>query len=421
MVNANDYISISDSDTLQAAVNSRGKDGIVVIPPRESSIDPERDYWLLDRAVLLPENTTVILQNCKIKLSDKCRDNFFRTANCGLGIEFPEKVSNIHIKGEGFCELVGADNPRATGDGSKILANPCPYELEDLCRFADWIPQERKAPDTIDFWDRHNHSFGTDAGNEAESQYGDWRGIGILFANVSNFSVSGIKITESHGWAISLEECSFGHIEKIEFNACMSKIVNGLRSNMENQDGIDIRNGCHHITISDISGETGDDVIALTAIADEQYHPGGSFKTTHVMHNDWSRRDRNIHDITIRNVTAYSDLCFTVRLLPANAKIWNVVIDGIIDTTPDNHTHGGTLLLGEGDAGYGVNPVDGMRNISVSNIICNADRGVIIGGFLSDSAISNVICTRPGTKALIIERENGINNVALHNIVEPAE
>lgn len=173
MVNANDYISISDSDTLQAAVNSRGKDGIVVIPPRESSIDPERDYWLLDRAVLLPENTTVILQSCKIKLSDKCRDNFFRTANCGLGIEFPEKVSNIHIKGEGFCELVGADNPRATGDGSKILANPCPYELEDLCRFADWIPQERKAPDTIDFWDRHNHSFGTDAGNEAESQYGD--------------------------------------------------------------------------------------------------------------------------------------------------------------------------------------------------------------------------------------------------------
>ena len=43
--------------------------GIVVIPPRESGIEPERTYWRIDRAILIPENTTVVLQNCKIKLS----------------------------------------------------------------------------------------------------------------------------------------------------------------------------------------------------------------------------------------------------------------------------------------------------------------------------------------------------------------
>ena len=29
-----------------------------------------------------------------------------------------------------------------------------------------------------------------DAGKEGESQYGDWRGIGILLANVDKFSIS---------------------------------------------------------------------------------------------------------------------------------------------------------------------------------------------------------------------------------------
>ena len=61
------------------------------------------DYWLLDEAVLLPENTTVILRDVKIKLSDRCRDNFFRTANCGIGIDDVLPIKNVHIRGEGLC------------------------------------------------------------------------------------------------------------------------------------------------------------------------------------------------------------------------------------------------------------------------------------------------------------------------------
>ena len=99
MVNANDFLKGNDNDALDAAIAARGKDGIVVIPPREGA--DGRDYWLLDRAILLPENTTVILRNCKIKLSDKCRDNFFRSANCGLGVEENTPLSHIHICGEG--------------------------------------------------------------------------------------------------------------------------------------------------------------------------------------------------------------------------------------------------------------------------------------------------------------------------------
>ena len=129
MINLNDFHAPTDSEAFESALRALDADGILIVPPRRSRIEPERDYWLIDRAVLLPANTTVILQNAAIKLSDRCRDNFFRSANCGFGFPDPERISNIHIRGEGLCTLVGADHPRATGDGSKILA--CPYPKKD--------------------------------------------------------------------------------------------------------------------------------------------------------------------------------------------------------------------------------------------------------------------------------------------------
>ena len=124
----------------------------------------------------------------------------------------------------------------------------------------------------------------------------------------------------------------------------MARMIDGMLQNSENQDGIDLRNGCHDIVISDITGRTGDDIVALTAIArGDKIHPGGALRTTHVMHNDWSRRDRDIHDVIIRNVLGYSGggICFHVRLLPVESKIYNIVIDGVVDSSPEGFTDGG--------------------------------------------------------------------------------
>lgn len=410
MVFANDFRGKNDSEILNKAIQSRGPDGIVVISPR--TIDDSRDYWLIDNAILLPENTTVVLQNVKLKLSDRCRDNFFRTANCGLGIEDVIHIRNVHIRGEGICLLEGADHPRATGDSSKLIHAPCPHFPEDVCNVADWVPTERRFPDKLDFWDIHDHSYGTDAGKEGESQYGDWRGIGILFANTEDFSICGLRIKESHGWGISLEACSNGRIEKIDFDARMHKMIDGMHMNMENQDGIDIRNGCHHLVISDITGTTGDDVIALTAIADPgPYYPSGSLRTTHVMHNDWSRRERDIHDVIIRNVIAGSYLCWIIRLLPAMTHIYNIVIDGVVDT--NSRISNAAILLGDG-GGYAENLSDGMRNITISNVISNGAFAINVAGFLSDSVITNIINKNPAGE-IIGSGENGQNNVLISN------
>ena len=417
MINVNNYLKQNDNEAIEAAIAARGKDGIVVIPPRES--DDGRDYWLLDRAILLPSNTTVVLQSCKIKLSDACRDNFFRSANCGIGIEDIQPFSNIHIKGEGYCVLEGADHPRATGDGTKRLKNPCPFTPEDICRLGDWVPEERRTPDKITFADRHGCSFGTDAGKEGEVQKGDWRGIGILLARVDHFSISGITVRESHGWAISLEDCSFGTIEKIEFDARMNKVIDGLLQNMENQDGIDLRNGCHDITIQDITGETGDDVVALTAIVPNKsvYRPSGILGTTHVMHNDYTRRDPDIYNVTIRNVRAYSSLCYLVRLLPCNCQIRNVVIDGVIDTSPEGVVCGG-IFLGEKDAAYGNNLPGSLQNVTISNVIYNnVKKAVRVDGYLQNSTITNVIATNSKYPAVSYLRDGGLQNVQISNVV----
>lgn len=413
MVNVNEYNGYSDNEIIDNAIRNKTGDGIVIIPPRNSSTEPERDWWLLDRSIIIPENTTIVLQNCKIKLSDNCRDNFFRTANCGIGISYPEEIKNVHIKGEGLCVLEGADHPRSTGDASKMIVSPCPYETKDLFELAEWIPPEDKESGIIKFWDRHNHTYGTDFGKQAESQHGDWRNIGILFANASNFSIENIKIVESHGWGISLEACSYGELKKIDFDARMWKQIDGMKQNIENQDGIDIRNGCHDIIISDITGHTGDDMVALTAIAKDTVRFGGELKNTHVMHTDWNMRDKDIHDIIIRNVKGYSSLCYMVRLLPVNTKIWNVIIDGVVDTSSDSINNFGCIMLGTADEGYGKNDIDGMKNIAVTNVISNSQESVVIAGYISDSVISNVINRNPACPCISIRRENGMINVQI--------
>ena len=418
MINVNDYACKTDNETIERAMQNRPTDGIVVIPPRVSDIEPERDWWLLDRAILIPENTTVVLQNCTVKLSDRCRDNFFRSANCGLGVEDTPKIRNIHIRGEGLCTLIGADHPRATGDGGKILAAPCPYTDEEICRLAAWVPEERRSPEKLLFEDKHGHTYGTDAGKEGECPGGDWRNIGILFANAEYFSIENIRIVCQHCWAISLEACAFGRVEKIDFDATMSKEIDGMRHNIENQDGVDLRNGCHHIVISDITGRTGDDVIALTAIAGSNPRPGGRTGTTHVMHSDWSRRERDIHDVVIRNVIAHSHFCWVVRLLACETSIYNVVIDGVIDTSPADGQSAGIVILGEKDANYGRNLPDSIRNITISNMVCNRARRapISVRGYLADSAISNVVSKVEDLPAIGVLREGGMKNVQIGNV-----
>ena len=66
--------------------------------------------------------------------------------------------------------------------------------------------------------------------------------------------------------------------------------------------------------------------------------------------------------------------------------------------------------------GYGINLTDSMRNISISNVICNRPSAVLIQGYLSDSVVSNITNRKYNCPAVIVSRKDGIKNVKMSNL-----
>ena len=360
ILTANDFRGSDVERINQALQAAAGTGRRVVIPRRNCSADGERDIWLLDAAILVPGDSTLELDNCHLKLSDRSRDNLIRSANCGTGLSEIEPLRNIHIRGVGNAVLEGADRPRATGDGGKTLGE---------------------------------RTFGTDAGVAWESQTGDWRNIGVLLAFVEGFSIRNLSIRDSHCWGISLERCAHGVLRDLDFASSGRKLIDGVERTILNQDGIDLRLGCHDIVIESITGYSGDDLIALTAIPSPESVAGG-LRSTMVS----GARDRgggldDIRQVIIRNVRGY---CrgghHIIRLLnTSGARMYDIVLDGLIDTSPPEVRCKAAVKIGDHGYGGGVAPLGDTSRIIVNNVISRSEHTILIGGSLCDSIISNVI------------------------------
>jgi len=372
-VDPNDF-SGSDSERIEAAVAAAAMCGAkAVIPARVPDAVARRDYWLMDRAILLPGNTTLLLDNCRLKLSDGCRDNFIRSANCGVGINDIRPLRNIHIIGVGAVMLEGADNPRATGDSAKTLVGetvrPPPYKHE---------------------------SYGTDTGNAGENQKGDWRNIGILLAHVEDFSLQNVKLKDAHSWAVSLERCAHGKIRDLAFSADCGKMVDGRFQCFLNQDGLNLRQGCHDITIENITGHTGDDLIALTAIP-MTGRRAGELTSSMVSGTEPQGERDDVHHIIIRNVIGYSAGhaagAEPIRILNTSGiKMYAIVIDGVMDASPEGDRNYAVVRIGDSNPAWGgVTPLGDTYGFMISNIQSRAKHAIVIHGSLCDSVIHNVL------------------------------
>ena len=231
-------------------------------------------------------------------------------------------MQNVHIRGIGRVVLEGADHPRATGDSGKTIGDK---------------------------------TYGTDAGVAGESQTGDWRNIGILLAFVDGFSIENLAIQDSHCWAISLERCAHGRLRDLDFASSGFKIIDGAGQTILNQDGIDLRLGCHEILIENVTGYTGDDLVALTAIpsADSAAGAGGTTSTMVSSAADRGGGRDDIRHVILRNIIGY---CrgghHIVRLLnTSGVRMHDILLDGLIDTSPDDLRCRAAVKIG--DSGYG--------------------------------------------------------------------
>lgn len=368
----------SDAERINQAIQAAAAVGGRVVVPRVNLRDGQRrDVWLLDSAILVRGNTTLVLENCRIKLSDRCRDNIIRSANCGLGVSEIEPMRDIHIRGIGSVVLEGADRPRATGDAGKQLGK---------------------------------RTYGTDAGVEGKSQTGDWRNIGILMAFVEGFSIENLTVKDSHAWAISLERCAHGRLRDLSFSSSQITTIDGRRATILNRDGIDLRLGCHDILIENITGQTGDDLIALTAIPRETA-TGGTTSTMVSNAADRGQGRDDIRHIILRNIRG---TCLgghhIVRLLnTGGVAMYDIVLDGLIDTSPEGLRCKAAVKIGDHGYGDGVAPLGDTRRIVINNVISRARHTILIGGSLCDSVFSNII--RYGGKGEIITKASGPENV----------
>src|SRR3546814_658475 len=202
--------------------------------------------------MLWPSDSTSLFENCTLQLSDQSRDNIFRSDNVGKGITNPVWNKNIRIIGIGEVRLKGADHPRSTGDGARQLSLDPAKEVEK----GNW-----------------RVSYGTDAGKSDRKQTGDWRNIMILMGYVKGFTLTNVSIENSHCWAISFERTWHAELTDIRFDNRDEIEVDGQLVAVSNKDGIDLRQGCKHFRIHNISGYTADDFIALSNLSSGQEQP----------------------------------------------------------------------------------------------------------------------------------------------------
>lgn len=375
----------SDTERIQQAVDAAAAgNGIARIFPKEDG-----SAYMLDSAILLPSHVTVFLENCRIKLSDSCRDNIFRSSNCGLNCGTVEFLEDIHLIGVGKVILEGADRPRSSGDSGKILGE---------------------------------RTFGSDTGKEGLPQKGGWQNIGVLLVKVKDFTLENFTVREPHCWSISLEYCSFGNVKNIHFESTGVRVIDGVLWKILNQDGLDLRRGCHDITIESISGWTGDDLVALTALRAKE-RPAGIPESTEMCGAAPTLEEEHVYNITIHNINGCSACGHNiVRFLNAKGiKMHHITLMDLMDTSCSRGLNDyAAVRIGDENPAYGIAPMGDTAGFLISNIQTRTKHGIRISGSLSESIISRVINYNPETSAVTYSasREENTRNVIIESVVD---
>ncbi len=369
-----DYISKCDSDS--QVIENCFKD---LNKYNEKTIIFDGKDWFIDRAILVPSNTTIIVDGVKIKQLDYTFDNVFRADNFVVNNNAPYGYP---------LSIREAKNIKIIGKNGAIIEGP----------------------------DKNKKAFHPTLNEEQEmvGDYWGWRGFQILISNVDGYEICGFKFLKQRSWAISMDRSKNGYLHDLEF---ISTVKNG--------DGINARAGCSYITIENIKGETTDDLIALNSGTDvNAVYPVGKYVYPLVPSNCIKQNepveDRFLHDVRVNNV--YTKGVSGVALLSRNGnKLFNVEISNVYDlhTKPFIHPLYGNsnLKLVSSYKGYdqehftvgdyynvnifnvqskyfayAVDLGDEFKNVKISNVTQEYDKGVLLN-FVESQDLSEIEIT----------------------------
>ena len=302
-----------------------------------------KDY-MIDRAILVPSDTSIIVDNCTIKQSDYVFDNVFRGNNLIINGIDPygrpidvTPIHNIKIVGKGDAKIVGTDKPQ-TG------YHPFFKEYQTM---------------TGDFWGWRTHMFSFSFG------------VGI--------EIAGLKIRQTMCWAISFDNCQKCYVHDID-----------IRSNVKNGDGIDFRSGCNHCVVENITGFTSDDTVACTALS------RGKIEKTLSRYLSFSEPyncsheniDTSIHHITIRNILTGGYHHGVICLSAYGNQLYDIDISNIKETT-----EGGREATVKVYTGYGEGYVKGdIHDIKINNVVSeNAKYALMVACEAENLTFENIV------------------------------
>lgn len=332
------FLGKTDTEKIRAAVALAEKTGIgEIVIPRYNE-EKQSVLWTVEDTISLPSDMTVILDGCHIRMADGVIATMFMNsaARTPEGNTAQGKQKRIRILGKSGAVLDGG-NPNALNEQTS-KTNGLPHVSHNLL---------------------------------------------IYFHNVTDFEVSGFTVVNQRWWAMAFMFADAGTVSHLHFR--LTRHAEDTRGVWRNQDGIDLRIGCHNILIEDIEGETGDDFIALTALM------GKNLEEPELTDDP----DRDIHDVIIRDIRGRSNLCALIRLLcHRGLKIYNIAMNNLFEMTrPGLEARSQmTLRIGDdADAYYGapenhVKPGD-MHDITIDNVfshslcalnLCGAVRGMTV-------------------------------------------
>lgn len=290
-----------------------------------------KDFFL-DRAVLVPSNTTVIIDNCTIKQNDFVFDNVFRGDNLIINEADPygapidvTLLENIKIIGKGEAYVIGTDNPK-TG-------------------YHPFFKEHQKM--TGDFWGWRTHAFS--------------------FSCCKNFEMSGLKLRQTMCWAVCFDNCQNCYIHDLDI---VSQVKNG--------DGVNFRSGCNHCVIENITGSTWDDTVACTALA----HNNATGKKGHQKYlyplepynSCHENVDGSVHHIRINNIFTGGRQHGIICLSAWGNKVYDIEITNIKDVTEGNRE--ATVKI---YTGYGEGFCKGdIHDIKVDNVVSNFSKYAVM-------------------------------------------
>ncbi|MBE6702994.1 MAG: hypothetical protein E7585_06250 [Ruminococcaceae bacterium] len=345
----------SDAATIQAAVDfaAESGEGRVIIPHLTAD---GRRIWSIDKCILLPSDMTVILRDCHLRMADGVRENMFRNQNAWtpLGNTLAGEQHDIRLIGEGNALLDGG-------------------EPNGLCE-----QLHREDPQRYPVM---------------------YVNLTVFLHNVRHFEVRNIRFTECRYWAVCFMFCRWGRASELDFR---------MRGNLENQDGIDLRIGCEYITVENITGITGDDTVALTALPAE--------KTAEQLLLV-EGKSVDIHDVTVQNVTSSTHGCGIVRLLNAQgARLYNVTVRDVKDT--GETISGAAVMVGTTDPYLLRDHPSAMgdfRNILLQNIFTHAQKAISFSGCCRDLTVENVVAQERCEIGLAFNGNFVAENVLIRN------